>query len=170
MATIHLQTAGTVDNDVMRFLERRLSALWPVETMHAAGVPDGAYNDLRRQYVGSLILKSLPDAPGRILGVTEVDLYEDDLNFIFGLAYGNKAVISLKRLHQEFYCLPPDPDILNLRALKEAMHELGHVFGLRHCSDPRCVMYFSNSIADTDRKDWRYCGWCDRQLVDTWRS
>gem|GEM_PF-5574631 len=27
--------------------------------------------------------------------------------------------------------------------------------------DPGCLVQFSNSIEDTDRKDWRYCNWCD---------
>jgi len=26
--------------------------------------------------------------------------------------------------------------------------ELGHTFGLGHCENPRCVMFFSNSLMD----------------------
>jgi|GEM_PF-6700242 archaemetzincin len=46
-------------------------------------------------------------AGGAILVVTEADLYEEGLNFIFGLAMGNREVISLRRLHPEFYGRTP---------------------------------------------------------------
>jgi archaemetzincin len=77
----------------------------------------------------------------------------DGLNFAFGLATDRKALISLERLRPEFYWMPEDDDLFECRALKEAMHELGHVLGLNHCPDRNCVMYFSNSIPDTDVKD-----------------
>ena len=34
--------------------------------------------------------------------------------------------------------------MFNDRIAKEAIHELGHSFGLFHCNNKRCVMYFSN--------------------------
>jgi archaemetzincin len=48
--------------------------------------------------------------------------------------------------------------------VKEAVHELGHMFGLDHCSDLRCVMHFSNSLADTDRKGRDFCPSCRARL------
>jgi len=35
------------------------------------------------------------------------------------------------------------------RVIKEAVHELGHAFGLTHCENSKCVMHFSNSLQDT---------------------
>ena len=103
--------------------------------------------------------------------LTEVDTYVEGLNFIFGLALGKKALISLKRLKPDFYGSPDDDELFELRVLKEAMHELGHVFGLNHCSNRKCVMHFSNSIWDTDVKDWRYCGNClGRKLINIVQS
>jgi len=52
-----------------------------------------------------------------------------------------------------------------VRAVKEAVHELGHTFGLDHCSDPRCVMHFSNMLADTDRKGREFCPSCRARLA-----
>jgi archaemetzincin len=97
----------------------------------------------------------------RLLGVTDVDLYVPSLNFVFGEAKcpGNVAVISIFRLDPRFYG-EENESLLYRRAVKEAVHELGHTFGLTHCEDSSCVMFFSNSIYDTDRKHETFCGRC----------
>jgi archaemetzincin len=68
-------------------------------------------------------------------------------------------------LEQDFYHLPPDHHLFLLRTVKEAIHELGHTGGLEHCPDPRCVMYFSNTLADTDHKDYQFCARCRTQVI-----
>jgi archaemetzincin len=97
----------------------------------------------------------------RVLGVTDVDLYAPSLNFVFGEAEcpGDVALVSLFRLDPKFYDQKDDL-LLSQRTLKEAVHELGHTFGLRHCGSLDCVMFFSNSIYDTDRKQERFCTSC----------
>lgn len=92
-----------------------------------------------------------------MLAVTDVDLYADDLNFVFGIAQpsGKACVISLFRLH-----LDADEEHFRGRALKEPMHELGHTFGLGHCPDPGCVMWFSYTLEETDCKGAAYCPRC----------
>ena len=94
--------------------------------------------------------------------ITDVDLYMPDLNFVFGLADAKKKVciISLTRLKNEFYGLKPDYRLLIERAMKEAVHELGHTWGLAHCPDARCVMHFSDSLKDTDNKRSTFCRSC----------
>ena len=91
-----------------------------------------------------------------------MDLTVPGLNFVFGLAdpASRGAVISLARLYPEFYGQPRDPGLFKARALKEAVHELGHLLGLGHCPDPACVMAFSNSLSDTDRKGPEFCARC----------
>ena len=95
-----------------------------------------------------------------------MDIYASGLNFVFGEADPSSgvAVVSLWRLRQERHGLPEDKNLFRQRALKEAVHELGHIFGLSHCPDLRCVMHFSNSLADTDRKEPNFCSKCQGRL------
>jgi archaemetzincin len=102
----------------------------------------------------------------KILGIVDRDLYVPELNFVFGEASQRVAVISLTRLRQEFYNLPQDQHLFHKRALTEAVHELGHTYGLGHCGNPRCVMFFSNSLIDTDRKGSEFCPKCKRNLTE----
>lgn len=129
----------------------------------AVAIPTGAYNRERDQYDAEVLLQSTRKASDhtRVLGVTEADLYVPGLHFVFGLAqsHGKAAVISLHRLHSG-----ADDTLFLARAVKEAVHELGHTFGLAHCDDPDCVMHFSNSLADTDRKGQAYCPRCLAEL------
>jgi archaemetzincin len=101
-----------------------------------------------------------------ILGVCNFDAYSSGLNFVFGQASltGGVAAIYLPRLRQEFYGLRADNSIFIERVLKEATHELGHAFGLNHCPNGSCVMHFSNSLADTDRKAKDFCDMCRNKL------
>jgi len=102
----------------------------------------------------------------KTLGVVDLDLYTPGLNFIFGQASmgGKVALIALPRLRQEFYRLPKDKKLYYSRAIKEAVHELGHTFGLGHCKKRECVMHFSNSLADTDYKGKEFCDDCLNKL------
>src|ERR687888_389671 len=92
----------------------------------------------------------------------DFDAYSGRLNFVFGQAYadGRISAIYLPRLRQEFYGLKPDESLFYQRIVKEAVHELGHAFGLNHCKNIRCVMHFSNSLSDTDIKTSHFCNVC----------
>jgi archaemetzincin len=134
-----------------------------------------AYNSERKQYYSSAILEKLrntsSEAGERVLGLVDIDLYVPDLNFVFGEAdiVEKLAVISTKRLRQEYYGLPKDEELLLDRTSKESVHELGHTYGLRHCPDKSCVMYFSNSLQDTDFKSSSFCESCKRKLMSAIR-
>ena len=128
-----------------------------------------AFDTLRGQYRSTEILRRLTKLPAaetwRLLGVTEADLFIPVLTFVFGEAQlgpvsAARALVSMHRLRQEFYGLPPDPQLLSARLLKESLHELGHTVGLRHCSDYRCVMSSSHSIEDIDLKLAQFCRSC----------
>ena len=135
----------------------------PVACLSSVPVPEAAYNEGRGQYYSTMVLRGLrthlsADAL-RLLAITDMDIYVPRLNFVFGEAAvdGMVCIISTYRLHPEYYGKQPNRRLFVERSTKEAVHELGHTFGLRHCSDPHCIMFFSNDIEDTDRKSVEFC-------------
>ena len=100
-----------------------------------------------------------------MLGILDEDIYSRFLNFVFGIAERNKqggpgfSLISVTRLNEKVYRRPENESLFELRTLKEALHELGHTFSLTHC-DNKCVMQFSNCLADTDKKPPKLCNSC----------
>lgn len=164
-----------------------------VEIMPVATNPSYAFESKRKQYYSTKILENLAsivthEHPLRqieaskskrvqeqqgtkahdvkVIGITDVDLATPVLTFVFGEAHlnGTAAVISLTRLRQEFYGLLPNPKLLEARAVKEAIHELGHTFGLLHCDDKECVMHFSSNITSIDQKHLNFCANCLTKL------
>ena len=124
----------------------------------------------RGQYHSTAIIQRperAADPDVRVLGVTGCDLYVPVLTFVFGEAQldGNCAVVSTARLHEEFYGLPARADLLHERLIKEAVHELGHTFGLRHCADWRCVMSSSHAVERLDVKGAEFCKECRARVV-----
>jgi archaemetzincin len=129
-----------------------------------------ARDRLRNQYYSTFILgKMQPLASDgvRLLAVTSLDLFVPVLTFVFGEAQlaGSCAIVSLHRLREEFYGLPPNDLLMRERLVKEAMHELGHTFGLRHCDDWRCVMTSSHAVERLDIKGAEFCAAC-RAVVE----
>jgi len=130
--------------------------------------PERAFDPRRAQYSARALLQQLrPRQAERVLGVVDLDLYVPELNFVFGLAdwREKRAVIALPRLRQQFYGARDDEALFLARAVKEAVHELGHTCGLEHCHDRWCVMAFSNSLADTDYKEQGFCPTCRKRLL-----
>ncbi|NPV05835.1 MAG: archaemetzincin family Zn-dependent metalloprotease [Syntrophaceae bacterium] len=129
-----------------------------------------AYDARRGQYDSAEILRqliaALPPDGCRVLGVADVDLFIPILTFVFGEAQLNGAgsVASLHRLHNEYYGLPRDKHLMLERLLKEALHELGHTFGLIHCHDPRCVLRSSTYVEDIDQKSAEFCEACREKV------
>jgi len=164
---IALIPIGNAPTGLLHSLTEPLSATFgrPCQVDGIVPLPPSAYDRRRGQYSGRSILSLLagldvPDA-GRVLGIVDADCYAPGLNFIFGRArmgvHARVAFIALPRLRQSFYNLAEDEALFRERALKEAVHELGHTYGLDHCPDVTCVMYSSIDLRDTDVKRAGFC-------------
>jgi archaemetzincin len=176
--TVCVVAIGSVPAQVLEWIEDVANEWypWPIRRLPALGLPEGAYDSARGQYRSVEFMKAVdrcrPRDANRILGVTEVDLAIPMLTFVFGQAQldGPVALISLCRLRQEFYGLRGEDNLLHERVIKEALHELGHTFGLTHCLDPKCVMSLATHIGLVDNKEERYCVHCGEQLVRRFAS
>ena len=170
--SIALVAVGDVDRKVIEVLKGDLDKTFNRQALIGKPMPkpDYAFNKKRNQYLSTAILNAImgqTDAAAydKILGIVDNDLYVPRLNFVFGEAGSKAAVISLTRLRQEFYHLPENRPLFHQRIFTEAVHELGHTYGLRHCENPRCVMFFSNSLMDTDKKGSAFCQRCKSKLT-----
>jgi archaemetzincin len=127
---------------------------------------DPVRNQYNSTWILSQILTLVPEEDCKILGVTSLDLYVPVLTFVFGEAQldGRAALVSSFRLRDELYGLPKNPEKLKIRLEKEAIHELGHTFGLIHCREPNCVMHTSTYAEEIDFKSIDFCSVCSAFL------
>jgi len=124
----------------------------------------------RRQYNGNKLLMAIDEMNTtdsvKNIGLFSVDLFIPILTYIFGQAAlnGKTGIASMYRLSNERYGIAPDEKLLLERFTKEVIHELGHTFGLIHCSSPSCVMRSSTYVEDIDQKNARICIHCRQML------
>jgi len=169
---IYLAPLKFSNKALLKKLQEELSNIFSVKT--DAIILDfnltESYSKERKQYYSTKIIESAINytgyADGKILILTDIDLYIPALTFIFGEAQlnGKHSIVSLCRLHEEFYTGLTNDKLLYERTKKEALHELGHNFGLLHCFDWDCVMHSSNSIEEVDIKGNFYCHHCYTEI------
>ena len=174
---IYLVPTGNADKEAMEMIKtmlpRILSMVTKVEVLPQEKIPESAYDPSRKQYDAEMVLgdisKRVPLSTTResALIISEVDLYSPGSDFVLGASDPSRVtgIISLKRLRNEFYNDKPDDRVFHQRALKEAMHELGHGWGLSNCSDQKCAMHPSKDISDMDsiKRPW-FCYECQNKL------
>jgi len=130
-----------------------------------------ALDQNRQQYNSTLILDQLaaniPAHALKVLAIAQVDLFIPILTHVYGEAQigGGACIISTFRLNEG----PSGINILkkyNDRIVKEAIHELGHTFNLRHCPEQTCIMHYCRNEEDVDRKSDQLCRYCKIMLDD----
>lgn len=163
---------GQLKSDSTVRIQETLNNVFPATKVcviqKEVSLPEEAYSEARKQYRSDMILKMIKEYAeehpefDRVLGIVDLDISTPGLNFVFGEAEhpGKAALISLWRLRPEFYQQPSNEKLFEERSAKEAVHELGHTLGLDHCTNPFCVMHFSNSILETDVKKTFFCNKC----------
>ena len=127
------------------------------------------YNSERAQYDAAKIIQRVEKQESSTVVIcTSIDLFLPIFTYVFGLAKlnGHVAIVSSHRLENRFYGLKDDPERLEERILKEVIHELGHLAGLRHCPQANCVMASSTSADELDVKDNFYCKSCLKHLMN----
>jgi archaemetzincin len=171
---VALVPIGAVEPELTAWLQRQLAELTGADVTVGEEIPlpHSAFEKRRGQYLGDMLLKTLRQharedrIDGYLLGLIDRDCYSKGLNYLFGQASlgGYEGLVALPRLRETFYSRQDNVPLFQERVLKEAMHELGHTWGLAHCTDQACVMYFSNSLHDTDVKQTVFCENCKRLL------
>lgn len=174
---IFLLKIGQIEKVILIELKKNLESSFKDFKVNVKLLPkelrlrDSYYQSKKRKYNADRIMEGmnqyLLDCDFfRVLGIINEDIYSGTYNFIFGCADGilsKIALISIIRLNERFYNRLEDNSLFEKRILKEAVHELGHTFGLYHCND-YCVMQFSNSLMEADKKPIKFCNKCLKNL------
>ena len=173
MKCLYVKTIGPVEESTLNFVTNHLSMLTPftVKITKSSEYPLFAFEPKRNQYYSKKIIEKLaielPKDCEKLIAITDIDLCTPVLSFVFGEAQldGKIAIVSYRRLQQEFYKLPNNHNLTQVRLLKECVHELGHCYGLYHCNNTQCVMFFSHTIFNIDGKQCDFCVRC-REFVN----
>jgi archaemetzincin len=103
----------------------------------------------------------------KVLAITQEDLFIPIMSYVYGEAQlgGKACIISINRL-KENPSFVNNHDFYRDRLVKESIHELGHTFSLRHCRDQACIMHYSRTVRDVDKKAGTFCRYCGVLLED----
>lgn len=169
---IRLVPVGDIDRAFVSSIAGEVGLLLglPVTIGDAHRIEGPAFDSRGNQYSAVQLLKALRNScedRGLTVAITDLDLSYPGLNYVFGLADETcpVAVISIARFVRGRDRRPADQEV-SARTIKTAVHELGHLMGLSHCKDRRCVMFFSHNIGDTDFKGKSFCDGC-RRVVES---
>jgi archaemetzincin len=170
---IAISPIGNIESSLTDSIGREVQRIfgYRTEVVTIIAQLDFALNFERQQYYSTMILEKLTAVASardlKLLAITTVDLFIPILTYVYGEAQigGKACIISTCRLN-EGISSSDSGQRLHDRAVKEALHELGHTFKLRHCPERSCLMHYCRSIQDVDRKSDHLCRHCHVLLED----
>ena len=174
--TIIISPTGDPDAGLLKQIAREIRRVfgYESETRPLLGDLDFFFDPGRSQYHSTPILEKLasltPATSIKVFAITDVDLFIPILTHVYGEAQmgGKACIVSIHRLKEE---LSPLQGIraFRQRVAKEAIHELGHTFGLHHCKEHTCIMHYCRRVRDVDAKSDQLCRYCKVMLDDALR-
>ena len=164
---------GKRDDELIELIGAEIESVFghKTETIPLLDSVDFAFDPVRKQYHSTPILEKLselaPSQAMKVLGIVHDDLFIPILTHVYGEAQlgGRACMVSTCRL-KEGLSLSGSRDAYQRRVVKEAIHELGHAFNLRHCRDSACIMHYCHTVEDVDRKIDQLCRYCKVLLED----
>lgn len=169
---IVISPIGDISLEICELIEKKVQIIfgYKTKTVSLLNDIDFAYDQNRKQYHSTSVLEKLayiaPERCIKILAITRVDLFIPILTHVFGEAQldGKACIISTYRLIDGLEA--SNFTKINERIVKEAIHELGHTFNLRHCDSHECIMHYCRSLQDVDMKATQCCRYCRILLSD----
>jgi predicted Zn-dependent protease len=104
------------------------------------------------------------------LGITSVDIYTDDYNFLFGAANTSGGIMSYCRFTADFNNDIPNQNRLIKRTLMQSLASVGHIYGIKRCTDPTCARAYPNSLSEHDAKKGTLCSECKNAFKTLFES
>jgi len=170
---IIISPIGDVTSDLLDPIRGEIKRIYgyPTEVLALLNDIEFAFHPNRNQYHSTPVLEQLAlNAPAnaiKVMALVEVDLFIPILTHVYGEAQlgGKACIVSTVRLNEGHSYLNTQEPFLS-RIVKEAIHELGHTFKLRHCREHTCLMHYCRDESDVDRKSDQLCRYCKVLLED----
>jgi archaemetzincin len=171
--TIIISPIGEFSSELIEALAGEITRVFGFPTASEAVLQDLAFalDRNRNQYHSTLILERLaancPARAIRVIALAQVDLFIPILTHVYGEAQlgGTACIVSTYRLNEVRGGSNISQKYID-RIGKEAIHELGHTFKLRHCPEHTCIMHYCRNEEDVDRKSDQLCRYCQVMLQD----
>jgi archaemetzincin len=182
--TIYIQPIGTFTKEQLTAIDQAadyMRAFYNLPVKLQKEMPLGKVaDDMKRKieyknnlqirtshFIDDVLPKMLPDDAAALIAFTNFDLYPGDTwAFVFGQASLERRV-GVWSLYQfaDPWTRKYDEQELLTRTLKVAMHEVGHMFSMKHCTKYECLMSGTNSVTETDRRPLDNCPECTAKLA-----
>lgn len=127
----------------------------------------------KKQYLTKDILNLmaplLPQDALNLMGCLNTDLFpNENWNYVFGWGRSDIkcGVFSFARFSETFFDpdAKEDPQLLEYKALRIMVHEMGHTFNIGHCTFHNCGMNGMNHAEELMAKPIEFCPVCLKKL------